>query len=80
MTPAEFTVLVDSRLMHYRETVDVMDLLNAFNCQITLGTNSVSVDELRMFKEMTKPIEEKPTEETVNVFKQWVIATGGETI
>ena len=78
MTPAEFTVLADSRIKHYRDNIDVMDALNALNCHITLGNSDVKLSDLRMFTQNESI--EQPAADTVSVFKQWVTATGGETI
>lgn len=79
MTPAEFAVLVDSRLQHYRAHIDVMDALNALNCQVTIGSSEVKMNDLRLFTS-DDIVSEQPTENTVSIFKQWVTATGGETI
>ena len=79
MTPAEFAVLVDSRLKHYRAHIDVMDALNALNCQVTIGSSEVKMDDLRLFTS-DEIVSEQPTESTVSIFKQWVTVTGGETI
>jgi hypothetical protein len=78
MTPAEFAVLLDSRAEQFRRTIDVMDSLNALNCQVTLGSSEVKMNDLRLFPSDT--IEEQPTGDTISVFKQWVTVTGGETI
>lgn len=79
MTPAEFAVLVDSRLQHYRAHIDVMDALNALNCQVTIGSSEVKMNDLRLFTS-DDIVSEQPTENTVSIFKQWVTVTGGETI
>lgn len=77
MTPAEFNALADSRVKHYNAAVDVMDALNALNCQVTIGSPDTKVSDFRMFA--PAEIIERPIQDTVSVFKQWVTATGGET-
>ena len=79
MTPAEFSVLVDSRLKHYTQTIDVMDAINALNCQVTLGNPEVRMDNFRLFASVDVPCEQ-PIDDSVSIFKQWVKVTGGETV
>ena len=79
MTPSEFSVLVDSRLKHYSSTVDVMDALNALNCQLTLQNSELKMDDFRLFSKSETPVEQS-TDNSVSIFKQWVTVTGGETI
>ncbi len=79
MTPAEFNVLVDSRLKHYSSTVDVMDALNALNCQVTLKNSELKMNDFKLFATSETPVEQQ-TEDSVSIFKQWVTVTGGETI
>ena len=78
MTPAEFNSLMDSRVKHYNSHIDVMDVLNALNCHVTLGDATAKLSDFRMF--MPEVTIEQPAANTVDVFKQWVTATGGETI
>ena len=79
MTPSEFSVLVDSRLKHYSSTVDVMDALNALNCQLTLQNSELKMDDFRLFSKSETPVEQS-TDNSVSIFKQWVTITGGATI
>ena len=79
MTPAEFTVLVDSRSKHYSSTIDVMDALNALNCQVALGNPDLTMKDFRLFLTPEIPVEQ-PTDDSVRIFKQWVKVTGGATI
>ena len=78
MTPAEFNVLADSRLQQYNRTVDVADTLNALNCQVALGSPETRLSDFRLYA--PEEIIEQTTDAAVNVFKQWVTVTGGETI
>lgn len=78
MTPAEFSVLADSRVQHYNRTVDVADTLNALNCQVALGSPETKLSDFRLFA--PNEIIEQTTDTTVSIFKQWVTVTGGETV
>ena len=81
MTPAEFTVLLDSRIKSERLKMDFYDTLNALNCQITLGNSDVKLND---FKIITEDVIDEPKimsdDDVVDVMKQWVTATGGKTI
>ena len=81
MTPAEFIVLLDSRIKSERLNMDFYDTLNALNCQITLGNSEVKLND---FKVITEDVIEEPKimsdDDVVDVMKQWVTATGGKTI
>ena len=76
MTPAEFQVLLEARVKHVRDGYDFLDSLNAQMCRLTLRMPDV---DLHLFK-LIREKEEQPADNTVDVFKQWVSATGGETI
>ena len=81
MTPAEFTVLLDSRIKSERLKMDFYDNLNAFNCQVTLGYKDLKTSD---FKILAKDVIDEPKimsdDDVVDVMKQWVTATGGKTI
>ena len=81
MTPAEFTVLLDSRIKYERLNMDFYDTLNAFNCQVTLGNKDLKISD---FKIITEDVIDEPKlmsdDDVVDVMRQWVTATGGKTI
>ena len=77
MTPAEFKVLVDARIKYVYDGYELLDALNAQLCRITIHRPDV---ELNVFKLLHRNEEQKPADNTVDAFKAWVSATGGETI
>ena len=81
MTPAEFTVLLDSRIKSERLKMDFYDTLNAINCQVTLGNSEVKMVD---FKIISEDVIDEPKimsdDDVVDVMKKWVTATGGKTI
>jgi len=81
MTPAEFTVLLDSKIKYERLNMDFYDTLNAFNCQVTLGNKDLKIKDFKIIAE-DEIVESEPmsVDTTVNAFKQWVTTTGGTTI
>jgi hypothetical protein len=70
---------VDSKIKQERRTLDFYDTLNALNCQVTLGSGEVKLNDFKIIT-VDEICEQQPDDNTVNVFKQWVVATGGKTI
>jgi len=81
MTPAEFTVLLDSKIKYERLNMDFYDTLNAFNCQVTLGNKDLKIKDFKIITE-DEIVESEPMsdDDVVDVMRQWVTATGGKTI
>lgn len=81
MTPAEFNVLVDSKIKHERQMLGFYDTMNALNCLITLRNPEAKLENFKIIPD-EEIIEPKPMsdDQSVNAFKQWVTATGGKTI
>ena len=81
MTPAEFNVLVDSKIKHERQILGFYDTLNALNCQVTLRNPEAKLDA---FKVIPDEVIDEPKimsdDDVVDVMRQWVTATGGKTI
>ena len=49
MTPAEFNVLVDSKIKHERQILSFYDTLNALNCQVTLQNPEAKLDTFKIY-------------------------------
>jgi len=81
MTPAEFNVLADSKIKHERQILSFYDTLNALNCQVTLQNPEAKLGTFKIVpdEEIVEP-KIMSDDDVVNVMKQWVTATGGETI
>ena len=81
MTPAEFNVLVDSKIKHERQMLTFYDTLNALNCQITLRNPEAKLEAFKIIpdEEIVEP-KIMSDDDVVDVMKQWVTATGGKTI
>ena len=81
MTPAEFNVLVDSKIKHERQMLAFYDTLNALNCQITLRNPEAKLDAFKIIpdEEIVEP-KLMSDDDVVDVMRQWVTATGGKTI
>ena len=77
MTPAEFSVLLDSRRSQQRQVFDFYDTLNALSVRMSVG-GSCKVEDFKLIR--TEVLEEQPVEDSVSAFKAWVNATGGKTI
>ena len=81
MTPAEFNVLVDSKIKYERQILGFYDTLNALNCQVTLRNPEAKLDA---FKVIPDEVIDEPKimsdDDVVDVMRQWVTATGGKTI
>ena len=79
MTPAEFTVLLDSKIKQERLILEFYDNLNALNCQLTLKNPDLKLRDFKMIP-VDEIVEQQPVDDTVNVFKQWVVVTGGDAV